>query len=46
MYSFSTTHDGLLRKVNGKVRAELELCKTATEDDARRLAEVLPQVCK
>lgn len=30
--------------MNGKVRAELELSKTATEEDARRLAEVLPQV--
>lgn len=31
-------------KVNGKVRAELELSKTASSDDARALAEVLPQV--
>lgn len=31
-------------KVNGKVRAELELSKTATSEDARALAEVLPQV--
>lgn len=30
--------------MNGKVRAELELSKTATSDDARALAEVLPQV--
>eukprot|EP00903_Cladosiphon_okamuranus_P011922 g11198.t1 len=33
-------------QVNGKVRAELELSKTATSDDARALAEVLPQVVK
>lgn len=30
--------------MNGKVRAELELSKTATSDDARAFAEVLPQV--
>ncbi|CAM9370123.1 unnamed protein product [Ectocarpus sp. 6 AP-2014] len=33
-------------QVNGKVRAELELSKTASSDDARALAEVLPQVVK
>lgn len=33
-------------QVNGKVRAELELSKAATADDARALAEVLPQVVK
>eukprot|EP00904_Undaria_pinnatifida_P004189 jgi/Undpi1/13771/HiC_scaffold_9.g03422.m1 len=33
-------------QVNGKVRAELELSKTASSEDARSLAEVLPQVVK
>lgn len=32
------------RKVNGKVRAQLELSKTASEEDARALAEAIPQV--
>lgn len=32
------------RKVNGKVRAELELSKTASEEEARALAEAIPQV--
>lgn len=39
-FSYRSRH----AKVNGKVRAELELSNTATADDARALAQVLPNV--